>query len=170
MTIISTAGAANANSYIDLADAETYFSSRMDSDKWTSATEETKEGALVQSAILLDSVFDWSGERVTEEQSLRWPRSYAPDLDGYDYPDDEIPTNLKHAQCELAVYLIANNGYTAETRDVDRLRLGSIMLDFDNAAAALPIPNIVVDLLRGLGVYRGAGKSGSNLNVPLVRV
>lgn len=168
MTIVATVGASNANSYVDLAYANAYFTSRLGSSAW-SGTNEDKEAALLQSTILLDRMFDWDGTRAEEAQSLRWPRVEAYDPDGFEISDDIIPTPVKQAECELALYIITNNGYAGESRSIDRMRIGPIMMDFDNSASALPIPSTVIDLLNGYGTYRGSGKSGS-INVPLFRV
>jgi hypothetical protein len=169
MTIVATVGATNANSYVDLAYANTYFTSRLGSAAWGNYTNPDKEAALIQAASLMDSMFDWIGDKDTEEQSMRWPRAWAYDLDDYLIDSDVIPENVKRAQCELAFFLVTSGGYAGTSRGIDRFRVGPIMLDFDDSAAALPIPQVVIDLLRGYGAYRGSGKSG-NLNVPLVRV
>lgn len=169
MVLVSTPGATNANTYADAAYASAYFASRIGSEVWDDADVDVQVAALAQSASLLDSMFEWIGSRAEDGQGMRWPRSWAEDLDGYEYSDDVIPENVKKAQCELAIFLISNGGYTAESRDVDKITLGSIRLDFDSSASALPIPSIVIELLRGLGVYRGSGKSGS-ISTPIYRV
>lgn len=169
MTIVATPGAVNANSYADEAYAESFFMSRLGSDAWLKAASETREAALIQATVMLDSMFEWNGERTTEEQSLRWPRAWCEDRDGYVIDDDIVPDLVKQAQCELAKFLIANSGYSGESRDVDRLTIGTIRLDFDDSASALPIPTVVVELLRGYGIYRGSGKSGS-ISTPMYRV
>jgi hypothetical protein len=170
MTINATPSDAAANSYVDLAYASAYFASRLGSESWNGAASEVRESSLIQATTHLDAVFDWEGEyRTDEDQALMWPRVCAHDRDGFVIPDDEIPENVKKAQCELALFFITNGGYTGESRDVDRIRIGTLMLDFDNNVAALPIPTVVTELLRGFGAYKGSGKSG-NLNVPLYRV
>lgn len=169
MALIATVGAVNANSYVDEAYADAYFLSRLGSEVWSSAASESREAALLQATVMLDSMFDWFGDRTTEDQALRWPRAWCEDRDGYIFDNDVIPESVKQAQCELAKFLITNNGYSAESRGVDRITLGPIRLDFDDAATSLPIPTVVIELVRGIGVYRGSGKSGS-LSTPMYRV
>lgn len=169
MTLIATPGAVNANTYADQAYADAYFASRLGSTEWVSADSEAREAALIQSTVMLDSMFDWFGQRTDEDQALRWPRAWCEDRDGYTIDDDVIPECVKQAQSELAKFLITNNGYSAESRGVDRITVGPIRLDFDNAASSLPIPSVVLELLRGIGTYRGSGKSGS-LSTPMYRV
>jgi hypothetical protein len=170
MALNATPSDIAANSYVDQTYAADYFSSRLGSDVWNSATLEIREAALIQAATHLDAVFDWDGDhRTFEEQSMLWPRLWATDRDGYWIDDDVVPENVKKAQCELALFFITNGGYTGESRDVDRVRIGSLLVDFDNNVAAMPIPVIVTELLRGYGSYRGSGKSG-NISASLYRV
>lgn len=169
MPLVATVGANNANSYVDLTYANTYFTSRLGGAAWGAYTNSDKEAALIQAASLLDSMFDWIGDKDTEEQSMRWPRAWAYDPDDYLIDTAIIPEPVKRAQCELALFLATSGGYAGETRGIDRVRVGSLMLDFDDSAPALPIPQVVIDILRGYGSYRGSGKSG-NISVPLVRV
>jgi hypothetical protein len=169
MTLVATVGASNANSYVDLAYANEYFLSRLGSNSWSSSPNESKEPALIQATMMLDRLFNWEGTRTEESQALRWPRIEVVDQDGFEIDDDVIPTPVKQAECELALYILTNNGYSGEARSIDRMRIGPIMMDFDDSSAALPIPSVVIDMLNGYGVYQGSGKSG-NINVPLVRV
>ena len=46
ITIIATPGASNANSYVTLANAETFFESRLHKTDWTDATDANKNIAL----------------------------------------------------------------------------------------------------------------------------
>lgn len=167
--IVDTIGATNANSYADLAYASAYFVSRLGAKSWDDAAEVSRESALIHATTLMDKMFDWVGDKYSKEQSLRWPRSNAYDIDDYLIDYTIIPVDIKKAQCELALSFIENSGYSGESRGIDRMRIGSIMMDFDGAASSLPIPQVVIDLLKGLGNYRGSGKSGS-INSPLVRV
>lgn len=169
MALITDIGASNADSYVTLAYANTYFNQRLGSNVWIEASDTDKEKALRQAAQMLDANFDWVGEIADDVQSMRWPREWATDRDGRDIENDEIPVPLQQAQCEMAKQLLADGGYSADVRDVDRVRLGSILVDFDDTAASVPVSNVVIELLRGLGTYKGSGK-GANLSVPTYRV
>lgn len=118
VTIVATAGSATANSFVTLAEAETYMDGRLNSTAWSGDTDANKNIALVEATRELD-VMDYTGYRVTDTQALSWPRQWATDPDdpvtGY-FDTDEIPTRLKNATCELAFQFLA-----AGTTDVAAL-------------------------------------------------
>lgn len=173
MAIIATAGANNANSYCDAAFANAYFATRFNSAAWTIATDPNKETALIQATIMLDSMFDWVGDIFnvngnSSGQALRWPRYNAYDLDGRYLPTDSVPTVIKNAECEMAIFLLENQDYTGEIREIDRVRVSSILVDFDNNASNFPIATRVIDMLRGYGSYKGQSKNAVG-SVGLIR-
>lgn len=73
MAVDATPSGVNANSYINEADADTYFDTRLSSTAWVDATATEQEAALIQSCMILDS-YDFIGEPVTDTQALKWPR------------------------------------------------------------------------------------------------
>lgn len=86
----------DSNSYVALADAETYFGSRLWSDNWWNADDSTKTAALVQSRIVMDQGFIWRGYKTTRSQACKWPRVWCVDPDitiGY-YPAITQPPNV----------------------------------------------------------------------------
>ena len=103
-------GLASANSYISLADANTYFEARRNPATWTEADDAAREQALRVGTDYLDAKYGdmWVGIRNTKTQALDWPRALAYDLDGYPIETDEVPKRLKHATAEMALrYLTA---------------------------------------------------------------
>jgi hypothetical protein len=108
VTIDATVGSADANSYITLAEAETYMEGRLNVDLWDAATDATKDIALVEAQRWLTPM-GWVGERTDGTQALSWPRQWAfdPDSPIQDYFDtDVIPVRVKDAQAELALQFI----------------------------------------------------------------
>jgi len=86
----------DSNSYVDLADAETYFSARLWSDNWVSATADYKNAALIQARLAMDHGFIWRGYKTTRGQACMWPRIWCVDPDitiGY-YPAITQPPNV----------------------------------------------------------------------------
>lgn len=80
MSLITTPGAADANSWITLAEADAYFSLHANAAAWTSATTTTKEAALVMAARQLSSLSFVGQKRFTteddlHEQALAFPRT-----------------------------------------------------------------------------------------------
>lgn len=101
-------GLANANSYISLADADTYFANKGTAGAQWAAPDELKNEYLVLAATALDDVFGRkyisylrSGDNVT--QALLWPRENVWNRHNRRIPAGTIPQELKDAQCELAL-------------------------------------------------------------------
>jgi len=108
LTIDATVGGASSNSFVTLAESETYMEGRLNVSLWTAATDANKNIALVEATRDLD-VKEYPGNRVSATQSLSWPRDWAidPDDPNLDYFDTtEVPTRIKNATCELAMQYI----------------------------------------------------------------
>ncbi|PZQ46173.1 MAG: hypothetical protein DI551_05700 [Micavibrio aeruginosavorus] len=98
----------DADSYVSVAEADAYFTSR-GIDAWAGATS-VKESALVRATDYVEQTYDgrWKGERVSSDQSLSWPR-YDVCVDGYYIPMAAIPKQLVRAVCELAVKALSSD-------------------------------------------------------------
>jgi hypothetical protein len=86
----------DSNSYVALDDAQTYFDSRLWSDNWWNADDQTQSAALIQAAKALDHGFIWRGYKTTRGQARMWPRIWVVDPDitiGY-YPAITQPPNV----------------------------------------------------------------------------
>ena len=139
VSIDATAGGASANSYMTLAEADTFVEamiSSSDVSKWTTGNDDSRNRALTAAAQRLDRE-RFLGARATDTQALQWPRTGVRKPDTYvntyatgfpfrisdDYfTDTEIPDQVKRAQIEMAVYLKNN---------VDGISLGGLE-DFKN--------------------------------------
>jgi hypothetical protein len=121
MSLNSNPGDPAADSYIALADANTYFANR-NITAW-SGTDTAKEGALRVATSALDNLYRtrWIGIRSYQDQSLGWPRIdgargpmlFNPgflinlyDIDGFQIPFDSVPLQVQHATCEAAVLVL----------------------------------------------------------------
>lgn len=108
LTIIATAGSASANSFVTLAESETYMLGRGNKSTWTAAADGDKNIALVEATRDIDAL-GFVGYRADSTQALAWPRQWAIDPDDPSsnyYDTDEIPTRIKNATCELAFQYI----------------------------------------------------------------
>src|SRR5688572_1750094 len=97
-TLVATAGAANANSYALLAEANAYHDARLHSEDWTGASADTRTVALIMATRLLDAMYVWDLYPTDATQALQWPRNgmlAANRLEGV--PSNEIPPELKNA-------------------------------------------------------------------------
>ena len=88
ITIIATPNAADANSYLTLADAQAIIDGMVldaDATAWAAATTDNKNRALYSAAQRLDRE-RFLGARSTDTQSMQWPRT------GVRKPDTYINT------------------------------------------------------------------------------
>lgn len=104
ITVVETVGSASANSFVSVAEADTYLEARLNSSAWTGT--EPKKQAVIEATREL-SALSWQGYRVDDTQALSWPRFNAPNPDSTSslsvYDTTEIPQRIKDATCELAL-------------------------------------------------------------------
>lgn len=95
----------NANSYISVADAQTYLDDRA---KVVTVTE-----ALLHQAMGELNAQSWKGIIVDTDQELSWPRSGVYDCDGRYVDVESVPGEIGYAQAFLAYHISAGNDPTA---------------------------------------------------------
>ena len=83
------------NSYIDIEEADEYFSGRLHAESWGQADDVTKDKALRQATKTIGRQ-RLNGRKTNPSQPLVFPR----------YPDKEIPEAVKEACCEEALALL----------------------------------------------------------------
>jgi hypothetical protein len=127
----------NTNSYVSIADADTYFETRIDSANWVDASDEIKEQALVTATALIDDNA-WIGSAVSSSQALAWPRKnaiYNDDRLGLQVTiaEDELPSRVKTAVYEQALHLIDNEDVLmGQSQTFESISVGSISLSDSN--------------------------------------
>jgi len=157
LTVETGAVIANADSYISVTDADAYFTKHGSPSDWTGLSSANKESALRYATTSLDSMFEWTGEIVNNTQALAWPRDGATDDDERYYEFDTIPSQIKNAECELALYHVNNalNASYERGGDIKREQVGPIVTEyFDGAPAEATFP-ILIRMVRGLGSFKG---------------
>lgn len=102
-------GLANSESYISVADADTYHSD-FGHTVWT-GEDTVKEAALRNATQYLDSKYvrRWKGLSVLSTQALDWPRTGVTLTDGWLVVSTVIPLDLQHACAELALYALTED-------------------------------------------------------------
>jgi hypothetical protein len=103
-TLVATAGASNANSYLSVAGADSIADGMVGTLTWSSATSTDKAKALITATNGLETL-EWIGSRASTTQALAWPRSGASCGDKAP-ADDEIPRELELATFDLANALL----------------------------------------------------------------
>ena len=105
LAIDATVGGAAANSFVTVAEADTYLEARLNSAAWTGV--DPKMQALIEATRELCALSGWLGYRVTSTQALAWPRDEVVNPDdptpGSYYAATIIPQRVKDATCELAL-------------------------------------------------------------------
>lgn len=97
----TTIAGVNANSYVTVAEADTYFSLHIDYEKWNEI--QNKEKYLVMATKQIDNeifLFD----KYNLQQSLEFPRTNNIDENNNPF----IPKKIKEATCEQALFLYLN--------------------------------------------------------------
>tara|TARA_Y100000310_G_scaffold184118_1_gene184252 strand:+ start:117 stop:620 length:504 start_codon:yes stop_codon:yes gene_type:complete len=150
-------GLSTANTYISLADAETYFLGRLNVTDWSGATDANKDIALAMATTLLDDYFKFEGDKVTDTQALEWPR-FDIHIGGFHIPSTTIPQRLKDATAEYAMWLLRSDR-TAEEDSVGfkSLKAGSLAMEIDPNDRAATVPDVVVKMLAEIGTAIGGG-------------
>lgn len=120
ISIVATAGAANANSFATEAEFIAYAAARLNVPSGTtvsgSTCSETEKAALIEATREL-TLLMYSGYRPSSTQALSWPRASAvnPDILQVEsgdsvselyFADDIIPQRVKDATVELALEFI----------------------------------------------------------------
>ena len=153
-------GLGNANSYVDAATARDYASARGVS---LPAADADVEKLLVQAMDYLEAQrARYQGTKTwpvgTAEhpaaQALQWPRTGVIIDCSYTLPDNVIPTELKSAQCQLAMEVFAGNELMPSTdgKVVKREKVDVIETEYmtgqDMGTAGTPRPSFpAVDAL-----------------------
>jgi hypothetical protein len=174
IVIVATPGAANANSYLTLAEAQAIIDGMvLDADvtAWATATTDNKNRALYSAVQRLDRE-RFLGARATDTQSLQWPRTGVRKPDTYIntyavgfpfrittdyYTDTEIPDQIQRAQVSLAVFLHNNTDALGLSgfEDYKNVKIGSLDVTPNlgyGAVGADKVPPIMERYLTGLRI------------------
>lgn len=106
VTVVATAGASNANSYLSVAAADDLANLYLGTLNWSSASTDNKGRALIMATRYLDEL-RYVGDKAASTQALLWPRSDA-ECGDWSFSGSEIPQPVKQATFDLAEYLLGN--------------------------------------------------------------
>lgn len=146
------------NSYVDVAEADAYFSATFDNPGWSAITD--KDGALVSARQQLDNMCQWFGYPSVDGQALAFPR--LPDA-------DPVPQVVKDAQCEIALQIGTQGSTSTDSGDpLEELKAGSVTLKFKTSGGSSnPLQtDLITSLLKQYGLCQGGG---STRLVPIMR-
>ena len=161
-TINATVKDANANSYVTLTEANTYFETVPDSSTWDNKTDDQKKRSLISATRWIDS-FVFYGDRCDDGQALKFPRNNY-QVDGVELACSTIPNNIKYAQYELARALAndtdAVTGSTGTDGNFSEVKLGDIEVKYNTASQGTGSVNNILDVYPWLQSYLGAYRLG----------
>ena len=165
-TINATIKGENANSYVTLTEANSYFETVPDSSTWTNKTDDQKKRALISATRWIDTLV-YYGDRCDDDQALKFPRTNY-QVDGVELACTLIPQNIKYAQFELANALAndtdAITGSTGTDGNFEEVKLGDIQVKYNTKSQGTGSVNNVFDVYPWLQSYLGAyvlGGAGS---------
>lgn len=151
IVIETGAGVDNAVSYVTVDEADLYHQSSGNS-AWT-GTDAAKEAALVRGARMLEGL-PWKGVKTARTNPLVWPRIGATDGDGRLIDADEIPAEVKRAQCEAALKELVEPGVLTPDLQrggmVKKEKVADLEVEYADGAPAGTIFSGVEQFLRGL--------------------
>ena len=157
-TITATLSSASANSYVTLAEANTYFETVPDSSTWTNKTDDQKNRALIAATRWIDS-FVFFGDRCDQGQALKFPRNNY-QVDDVELACTTIPNNIKYAQYELARALAndtdAMTGNVGTNGNIAQAKLGDLEVKYNTASQGSGSVNNIMDVYPWLQSYLGS--------------
>lgn len=143
MALVATAGAANANSYAEVADLDAYAATRPGTPSWfATASTPAKEAALIMATRMLDGRLVWTGAAADPAtQALGWPRTGMANRNGYAIDSTVLPTGLVEATCEQALQMGAGSGLADNdplNQGVTSVKAGSVAVTFKELDESTP--------------------------------
>jgi hypothetical protein len=167
-TVEDGTGAASATSYVSLADADDLAMLNIHSaDAWLILPVDQKQNLLMYCSRVLDSRTAWTGTRGTATQGLDWPRTGVVDRNGNNIATNIVPYAVKWAVTELAKWSLSQDKLSNSTPEnaISELRVDTITLKFadasTSASAQFRIPDLISDILNGLGSVRNSANKVS---------
>ena len=108
-------GVTGANSYVSIAEADTYWLTDRNNDAtWIASYTAQKQEVLIKATEYLDASVrslkgGWVGTKKTQDQGLDWPRYDATDENGFPLSSTAVPQRVKDA-----VFVLAKAALSAE--------------------------------------------------------
>lgn len=156
------------DTYLSVADADTYWSNRNNS-TWDGASTAEKEKALREATQYIDGAYQFIGVITSSSQLLAWPRAGAVilrgNMAGAVFDSDEYPPQVKNACAELALECLSARLVPAAERGgaIKSEKVDSLQVEYQDWAPSRKTYDFVTMLLKPVL------KSGGGNRVNLVR-
>jgi hypothetical protein len=157
-------GKSDANAYISVVNADSYWADRGTPTEWTAATATDKEQALVKATDYIDAHYRWiSGTIGSTDQALAWPRDNALDRHGRYIDSDEVPEEVEAAACELAQKVLEGDTLITDVEDrITMEKVGPIVTEYGEGGSTGQVSYTYVDQIL-------AGLVGSSMVAEVIR-
>lgn len=158
-------GLTTSTSYVSVEEADDI--AKLDihnSDAWMGLPLDAKQNILIFVSRILDSRTLWNGARATTAQALEWPRTDVVDRYNNSVSSSAVPYAVRWAVLEMAKWTLATDRVTQSTpaNVVNEVKVDSITLKFADATQIaidqFKVPDIVSDILKGLGSVRNSSR------------
>ena len=163
-TIDATLSGTSANSYVTLAEANSYFETVPDSSTWTNKTDVQKNRALIAATREIDNLVFY-GDRCDNGQALKFPRNNH-EVDDVELACTAVPNNIKYAQYELARALAndtdAITGNTGTAGVPSEVKIGDLEVKYNKSSQSTGTVNNIFDVYPWLQSFLGAYCSGGS--------
>ena len=157
-TITATLKGETSNSYVTLAEANTYFETAPEESTWDDKSDDQKNRALISACRWIDTL-NFLGDRCDNDQALKWPRNNY-HVDNVELVCTAIPNNIKNAQYELARALANDTDAITGNKGTDgtyeEVKLGDIEVKYNTDSQGVGTINNVFDVYPWLQCYLGA--------------
>lgn len=132
LTLVTTPGAANANSYADLDEAREYIATRLPT--VADPGDETLKAWLIAGTRETDNCFAWTGAATDPDvQALAWPRTGMLNKNGGAIASTVVPDGVKNAAIEFGIQLGAGDRISDNDvfkKGITSIKAGSVALTF----------------------------------------
>ena len=170
-TISATLKGEASNSYVTLAEANSYFETAPEESTWDDKTDDQKNRALISACRWIDSL-NFLGDRCDNDQALKWPRNNY-HLDNVELVCTAIPKGIKYAQYQLARALANDTDAITGNKGTDgtyeEVKLGDIEVKYNTDSQGVGTINNIFDvypwLQSFLGPYCLGGSGGYQVRV-----
>ncbi len=151
LTVEDGSYVSNANTYIDVDFADSYFEDRNNS-TWDAATDEAKDRSILYAGQYLNSL-NWKGYKTRYDQRMSWPRGGCYDEDGFLVESTVILLRIKHAQCEAALRELTSGTLQPDLTNSDYVKRKTVDIlttEYFQGAPVRTVFPVVKGLLKGL--------------------
>lgn len=125
------------DTYLSLADANTYWDENTGGTNWATASDAEKEKALRAATQYVDKHYSWLGNHPGNSQGLSWPRLNVVDKDGRTIGGNVIPDAVKNATAYIAEQVLADGGILPKRNrnsSIKSVKAGSVEVEYDDMA------------------------------------